>query len=225
MSPRTAESTDPNGVDTTTVYDGNDLYPVHIYEASNRSEARSWTLSHQFHTGLLASRTDDDNGVTSGFDYEPLGRPEKVTEAGMRETNTVYDDENLAVLVKADLDTMADGKLTTVRHFDPSVAGAAGADHRWRAADAGEGKRKRWHQGAAAVPHGDWGAVRTGVQSLPGGDVGRRIERTDDGLDADQAGHCRPCSGGEDVRRGGATSAVGLEREQHGRGDHRVQCE
>ncbi|HSB13727.1 MAG TPA: hypothetical protein VLE22_04665, partial [Bryobacteraceae bacterium] len=57
--------------------------------------------------------------MTSSFDYEPLGRPEKVTEAGMRETNTVYDDENLAVLMKADLDTKADGKLTTVRHFDP----------------------------------------------------------------------------------------------------------
>lgn len=116
--------TDANGVTSITCYDAAGLYPTAIVVAVMPSaecpnpaaytEGRKMTFSFNSSSGMLTSRTDADNGVTTAYTYDNLGRPKTVTETAgslSRSASTSYDDVNLAV------STTAQG-LTTLTMYD-----------------------------------------------------------------------------------------------------------
>ncbi len=66
--------------------------------------------------------TDVDNGVSSLTTYDVFGRPvlSRAAENKDEETQTAteYSDVNRRVIVRADLNTVGDGKLVTIQHYD-----------------------------------------------------------------------------------------------------------
>lgn len=107
--------TTPGGVVT-------DLYPTQTVAAYGTALARTSTAVYDFHTGVVTSATDEDNDLTAITEYDDLGRPIKTKSAYGTAleawTVTQYDDVNRRVIVKADLETVGDGKKVAVQHFD-----------------------------------------------------------------------------------------------------------
>jgi len=99
-------------------YDTYGNYPIQIKYGYNTSQERSWTYVWNDATGVLNSMTDADNNVTTSYTYDTIGRQLTVNEAGMRRTQTMYDDQNQQLIVKRDLATYDDGKLQTVTQYD-----------------------------------------------------------------------------------------------------------
>ena len=99
-------------------YDTYGNYPVQIKYGYNTSEERTWTYSWDDRTGVLNSKTDADNNITTSYTYDLVGRPLTANEAGMRRTQTTYDDQNQQVIVKRDLAAFTDGKLQTITQYD-----------------------------------------------------------------------------------------------------------
>jgi YD repeat-containing protein len=62
--------------------------------------------------------TDEDNSIDVEYTYDDLGRILTVEEAGLRMTRTIYDDDDRMVRVETDLETLDDGLLHSVTHYD-----------------------------------------------------------------------------------------------------------
>jgi len=93
-------------------------YPTTIEFAPGTAAARRWNYAWNADTGTLTAKTDAQNNVTTFFTYDLYGRRLTATEAGLRRTETIYDDESRKVTVKQDLDLLGDGKLQSVTHYD-----------------------------------------------------------------------------------------------------------
>ena len=93
-------------------------YPTQVVYAPGMPEARTWTYVWDYGAGVLDSSRDHDNGVTTAYAYDALGRSTEVNEAGMRKTVTTYYDDTRRVRTVTDLVTHGDGKLQTIAKHD-----------------------------------------------------------------------------------------------------------
>ena len=127
----TTSTTDVKGVQTTITYGAvngpngavSNLYPTKTETASNYTALkRTSTASYDFYTGLVTLATDVDNNISTGTDYDDLGRPIKVKAAvgTVHEawTQTFYDNIARRVIVKSDIETKGDGRKVAIQHFD-----------------------------------------------------------------------------------------------------------
>jgi RHS repeat-associated protein len=105
-------------VRTHITYDSSGSFPTRVDYAYQTSAQRSWTYDWNATSGTLLSKTDLDNNVTTSFGYDTVGRPTIVNEAGLRKTETIYDDANRKVTIKKDLVTFGDGKLQVTTEYD-----------------------------------------------------------------------------------------------------------
>ena len=92
-------------------------YPTRVTYGTG-SDQRVFSYAWNYKTGNLISWTDADNSVTTSYLYDGLGRRKSESQAGLRKTITEYDDSNLRVTEKRDLDVFGDGKLRTITHYD-----------------------------------------------------------------------------------------------------------
>ena len=92
-------------------------YPTRVTYGTG-SDQRVFSYAWNYKTGNLISWTDADNSVTTSYLYDGLGRRMSESQAGLRKTITEYDDSNLRVTEKRDLDIFDDGKLRTITHYD-----------------------------------------------------------------------------------------------------------
>ena len=99
-------------------YDGTGSVPVQVDYAYQTSQQRSWQYNWNVSSGTLTSKTDLDNNITTSYSYDTVGRPLIVSEAGTRKTETVYDDANLRITVRKDLNSYGDGKLQVTTQYD-----------------------------------------------------------------------------------------------------------
>ena len=99
-------------------YDGTGSVPVRVDYAYQTPLQRSWQYNWAVSSGTLISKTDLDNNLTTTFTYDVVGRLKTTVEAGMRKTETIYDDPNLRVTVKKDLNALGDGKLEVTTQYD-----------------------------------------------------------------------------------------------------------
>ncbi len=93
-------------------------YPTDVSYGAGTAQ-RSFTYAWNYKTGRLISWADVDNSVTTTYGYDVFGRRTSASEAGSRKTVTVYDDRNLRVTEKRDLEILDDGKLQSLTHYDP----------------------------------------------------------------------------------------------------------
>ena len=93
-------------------------YPTQVVYAPGMPEARTWTYVWDYGAGVLDSSRDHDNGVTTAYAYDALGRSTEVNEAGLRKTVTTYYDDTRRVRTVTDLVTHGDGKLQTIAKHD-----------------------------------------------------------------------------------------------------------
>ena len=98
-------------------------YPTRVVYAPGTAEARTWTYDWDDASGWLNSRTDEDNGLTTAYTFDPLGRPLTVEEAvvdevGERKTVITYADDTLRVKTVRDRDAFGDGALQTITQHD-----------------------------------------------------------------------------------------------------------
>lgn len=93
-------------------------FPIRVEYAPGTNERRSWDYSWNTAAGTLNSKTDHENNITTEYTYDVVGRPLTVVEAGMRKTETVYDDASMKVTVRKDLATFGDGKLQVTTEYD-----------------------------------------------------------------------------------------------------------
>ena len=98
------------------------LYPTQTITAYGTAIQRTQTAAYDFYTGLSTTATDVDNNLTSGTEYDALGRPLKVKMAvGTANeiwTQSEYDVVNRRIVVRSDLFVKGDGKKIAVQHFD-----------------------------------------------------------------------------------------------------------
>ncbi|MBA3632389.1 MAG: RHS repeat-associated core domain-containing protein [Acidobacteria bacterium] len=98
------------------------LYPTQTIAAYGMAIQRTSTAQYDFYTGLITSTTDVDNNVSSGTDYDALGRPVKVKAAVNTPqevwARTEYNDAARRVIVRSDLFALGDGKKVSVQHYD-----------------------------------------------------------------------------------------------------------
>src|SRR6266498_431986 len=98
------------------------LYPTRIRKAYGTSVQLSSSLTYDFATGQTLTTTDDDNQVTNKATYDDLGRPTMSQEAfgtaSERRTVTQYYDALRVSVTKLDLETVGDGKIVSVQHYD-----------------------------------------------------------------------------------------------------------
>jgi RHS repeat-associated protein len=119
-------TTDARGVQTQIVYGSvggfTDLYPTQVKTAYQTAVERTETREYDFYTGVVTRVTDVDNNVATATTYDVFGRPTlvKAAEGKTAETRTAteYSDVNRRVIVRSDLNTLGDGKLVSIRHFD-----------------------------------------------------------------------------------------------------------
>ena len=119
-------TTDARGVQTQIVYGSvggfTDLYPTQVKTAYQTAEQRTETREYDFTTAAVTRATDVDNNVATATTYDVFGRPTlvKVAEGKSEETRTVteYSDVNRRVIVRSDLNTLGDGKLVSIQHYD-----------------------------------------------------------------------------------------------------------
>jgi RHS repeat-associated protein len=121
---------DPNGSTTVYVYGDIDglnhtsLYPTQIRVADNVAAIKRTTnLQYDFYTGQTTQSTDADNNLTTKTTYDIFGRPTLVEEGvvgqpSLRKTVTVYSDTERRVIVRKDQDSVGDGKLVSIQHYD-----------------------------------------------------------------------------------------------------------
>ena len=120
-------TTDARGIQTQFIYGAingfSDLYVTQTKTAYRTAVQRTTNLQHDFCTGLVSLQTDADNNVTTRTSYDVFGRPTLIQEAYLtaleRRTSTEYSDTERRVIVRRDLNTTGDGRLTTVEHYDP----------------------------------------------------------------------------------------------------------
>jgi len=94
-------------------------YPTGIDYAYGSPFQRSWTYSWgNYYRGALASKTDDNNNLTTSYGFDALNRSTDVDEAGIRKTHATYDDVNRMVTVSKDLRTYGDGDLESITSYD-----------------------------------------------------------------------------------------------------------
>ena len=105
-------------VRTHITYDATGSVPTRVDYAYGTSAQRSWTYDWNVASGTLLSKTDLDNNLTTSYTYDTVGRPLTVIEAGLRKTETIYDDANRKVTAKEDLISFGDGKLETTTEYD-----------------------------------------------------------------------------------------------------------
>ena len=110
--------TDPDSHVTKYTYDSNSLYITQKVDGFGSSVPRTTTYVNDQATGLHTSVTDLDNAVTSSYYYDALGRPTVVSGAGLAETQTQYEDSNLRVITRQDLNSYGDGQLVSVTEYD-----------------------------------------------------------------------------------------------------------
>lgn len=83
---------------------------------------RTETREYDFTTGAVTRVTDVDNNVATATTYDLFGRPTlvKAAEGKPQETRTAteYSDVNRRVIVRYDLNTLGDGKLVSIQHYD-----------------------------------------------------------------------------------------------------------
>ena len=119
-------TTDARGYQTQFVYGSvagvSDLYPTQIKTAYQTAVQRTETREYDFNTSLPTRVTDADNNVSTATTYDAFGRPTLVRAAENKpeetRTATEYSDVNRRVIVRADLNTVGDGKLVTIQHYD-----------------------------------------------------------------------------------------------------------
>jgi RHS repeat-associated protein len=92
-----------------------------VYQAYQTGAQRS--LGYTWLNGVaLGSKTDVDNGLTTSYTYDIVGRPLTAIDStggtNLRLTVTSYDDINRKVTTTGDLRSYLDAKLQTVAHFD-----------------------------------------------------------------------------------------------------------
>ncbi|HKO41652.1 MAG TPA: hypothetical protein VJU84_00055 [Pyrinomonadaceae bacterium] len=119
-------TTDARGYQTQLVYGSvsgvTDLYPTQIKTAYQTAVQRTETREYDFNTSLPTRVTDADNNVSTATTYDAFGRPTLVRAAENKSeetrTATEYSDVNRRVIVRADLNTVGDGKLVSIQHYD-----------------------------------------------------------------------------------------------------------
>lgn len=117
---------DARGVQTQIVYGSisgfTDLYPTQVKTAYQTAVQRTETREYDFSTGAVTRVTDVDNNVAAATTYDVFGRPTlvKAAEGKTQETRTAteYSDVNRRVIVRSDLNTLGDGKLVSIQHYD-----------------------------------------------------------------------------------------------------------
>ena len=118
--------TDARGFQTQFTYSNvggfTDLYPTQIKSAYQTAIQRTETREYDFYSGLATRATDADNNVSTLTVYDVFGRPTlvKAAEGKPEETRTAseYSDVNRRVIVRSDLNTVGDGKLVSIQHYD-----------------------------------------------------------------------------------------------------------
>ena len=99
------------------------LYPTDVYKAFTLPTQQHASSTYDFYTGLVTSSKDVDNNVTTNTTYDLLGRPILVVGAAgitglERHTTTEYGDAQRRVIVKSDLNSIGDGLLVSIQHYD-----------------------------------------------------------------------------------------------------------
>ena len=98
-------------------YDDNGNVVTHLYQAYGTNEQRS-TQYTWFNKVAVESKTDLENSITTSYTYDVAGRQTSVLEAGLKQTQTYYDDEHRMVTVRSDLRSFGDGLLQTITAYD-----------------------------------------------------------------------------------------------------------
>ncbi len=119
-------TTDANSIETHVTYGSiggySGLYPTQTVVAHGTSLARTSTATYDFYSGAVLSTTDEDNDITNSMEYDDLGRPiNEISADGTALeswTQTVYDDVNRRIVVKADLEAVGDEKKVATQFFD-----------------------------------------------------------------------------------------------------------
>jgi RHS repeat-associated protein len=123
-------TTDARGAQTQFTYgaiDGTtatltDLYPTQTSIALNTPVQRTSRQEYDFYSGLVTKSTDADNNVSTTTSYDVFGRPllMKAAVSTPAETHTAieYSDVHRRVITRSDLDTLGDGQLVSIRHYD-----------------------------------------------------------------------------------------------------------
>jgi len=93
-------------------------YPTKIENAfDNSTLKRTSTYGWNYAAGVLTTKTDTDNAISTTYGYDHAGRPKTFNE-GLRTTETVYNDQNKTVLIKRDRAAANDGKLQSKTSYD-----------------------------------------------------------------------------------------------------------
>ena len=119
-------TTDANSTETQVTYGSiggySGLYPTQTVVAHGTSLARTSTATYDFYSGAVLSTTDEDNDITNSMEYDDLGRPiNEISADGTALeswTQTVYDDVNRRIVVRADLEAVGDAKKVATQFFD-----------------------------------------------------------------------------------------------------------
>ncbi len=112
---------DANGNFTDFTYDANNLYPITEVDAHKTPVQRTFQYSWDYNVGVVTSKTDQDNSITTTYSYDPQGRQTQVVEDSVglqRQTNTTYNDAALQVIVKRDQVKSGDGVLVSTTTYD-----------------------------------------------------------------------------------------------------------
>jgi len=103
--------TDPRGNQRQFQYNSSiHPYATDLYEANGSAVQQHWQLGWDAATGLRLSETDPNSANTT-VGYDGRGRQTSMSQAGLRKTNTNYDDSVQAALAKRDLNNSGDGAV------------------------------------------------------------------------------------------------------------------
>lgn len=99
-----------------------DLYPTQVKTAYQTEVQRTETREYDFSTSAVTRVTDVDNSLATATTYDVFGRPTLVKAAEGKSvetrTTTEYSDINRRVILRSDLNTLGDGKLISIQHYD-----------------------------------------------------------------------------------------------------------
>ena len=103
---------------TRLIYDSGP-YPTRVEYGEPGTDAyRRFDYSWAVPEGVLLAKTDAQNSIATEFTYDTVGRLKTETEAGLRRTETSYDDQQHTVTVKRDRGNLGDGTLQTITRQD-----------------------------------------------------------------------------------------------------------
>lgn len=102
------------------------FYPTKTITGDNAAGTstikRTVEAKADFYTGLSTEVKDTDNNLTTKTTYDVLGRPTQVQEAYLsaleRRTVTEYSSPLRRVITRSDKDTVGDGKIISIQHYD-----------------------------------------------------------------------------------------------------------